>query len=263
LINDYGAAMEAAGMKAQLLQAAKEAGRQITPELTAQIDALANAYGAAAGESAKLAEGQDRVREAATEFANFGGSLVSGFIADLRQGETASEALANAVGKITDKLIDMAIQMLIVKPLMGIFGFSGGGLVSGDAWAGLRLASGGYVSGPGTSTSDSIPARLSDGEFVVNAAATRRHRALLEAVNDNRVAAFAGGGAVGNAPAFASAIGAPGVTVAPTINVNVEGGSRVRKLIRSLARRSRSKSSASSAAWLSQSFARPPAPATS
>lgn len=45
-------------------------------------------------------------------------------------------------------------------------------------------SSGGYVRGPGTATSDSILARLSDGEFVVNAAATRRYLALLHAIND-------------------------------------------------------------------------------
>lgn len=38
----------------------------------------------------------------------------------------------------------------------------------------LRFAVGGYVSGPGTSTSDSIPARLSNGEYVINAAAVSR-----------------------------------------------------------------------------------------
>lgn len=37
------------------------------------------------------------------------------------------------------------------------------------------MATGGYVSGPGSSTSDSIPARLSNGEFVVNAAAVRTY----------------------------------------------------------------------------------------
>lgn len=37
----------------------------------------------------------------------------------------------------------------------------------------LLRASGGYVSGPGTGTSDSIPARLSNGEFVMRAAAVR------------------------------------------------------------------------------------------
>jgi hypothetical protein len=37
----------------------------------------------------------------------------------------------------------------------------------------LFAAEGGFVSGPGTETSDSIPARLSDGEFVVKASAVR------------------------------------------------------------------------------------------
>jgi hypothetical protein len=35
-------------------------------------------------------------------------------------------------------------------------------------------ASGGYIRGPGSGTSDSIPARLSNGEYVINAASTRR-----------------------------------------------------------------------------------------
>lgn len=37
----------------------------------------------------------------------------------------------------------------------------------------VRFATGGYVRGPGSSTSDSIPARLSDGEFVLNARAVK------------------------------------------------------------------------------------------
>lgn len=59
------------------------------------------------------------------------------------------------------------------------------------------FATGGYVSGAGTGTSDSIMARLSDGEFVVNAAATKRNRALLEAINSNeRVSVASQGGSV-------------------------------------------------------------------
>src|SRR5690606_21962479 len=47
-----------------------------------------------------------------------------------------------------------------------------------------KFASGGLVTGPGTSTSDSIPARLSAGEFVVNAAAVKRLGVgFLQAVN--------------------------------------------------------------------------------
>ena len=50
----------------------------------------------------------------------------------------------------------------------------------------VRAASGGRITGPGTGTSDSIPALLSNGEFVVNAASTSRHLPLLESLNDNR-----------------------------------------------------------------------------
>lgn len=48
----------------------------------------------------------------------------------------------------------------------------------------VKLARGGYVSGPGTSTSDSIPAMLSNGEFVVNARATSMFPELLETINN-------------------------------------------------------------------------------
>lgn len=56
------------------------------------------------------------------------------------------------------------------------------------------FSTGGYVSGSGTGTSDSIPARLSNGEFVVNAQATKRNRALLEAINSNERVTVAGAG---------------------------------------------------------------------
>jgi hypothetical protein len=50
----------------------------------------------------------------------------------------------------------------------------------------MGMATGGLVTGPGTSTSDSIPTMLSNGEFVINAAATRQNRALLESINSGR-----------------------------------------------------------------------------
>jgi hypothetical protein len=45
-------------------------------------------------------------------------------------------------------------------------------------------ASGGIVTGAGTSTSDSIPALISNGEYVVNARATQGFLPLLNAIND-------------------------------------------------------------------------------
>lgn len=59
-----------------------------------------------------------------------------------------------------------------------------------------NAARGGYISGPGTSTSDSIPARLSNGEYVVRAAAVAKYgRSFLDAVNSGSLAAFKKGGA--------------------------------------------------------------------
>ena len=63
--------------------------------------------------------------------------------------------------------------------------------------AAAHFASGGYVSGPGTTTSDSIPARLSTGEYVINARATAEHHDLLDSINSNRrITKFASGGYV-------------------------------------------------------------------
>lgn len=60
-------------------------------------------------------------------------------------------------------------------------------------------ATGGYITGPGGPRSDSIMARLSNGEFVVNAAAASEHRGLLEAINGG-APGYALGGVVGRSP---------------------------------------------------------------
>ena len=57
----------------------------------------------------------------------------------------------------------------------------------------LKLATGGPVSGSGTGTSDSIPALLSNGEFVMNAKSSKMFRPVLEAMNARK---FGKGGAV-------------------------------------------------------------------
>lgn len=49
---------------------------------------------------------------------------------------------------------------------------------------GANFAQGGKVTGPGTGTSDSIPANLSNGEYVMTAKATRLFEPLLAAMND-------------------------------------------------------------------------------
>lgn len=53
-------------------------------------------------------------------------------------------------------------------------------------------ASGGWIFGPGGPRSDAIPAMLSNGEFVVNAASARRFGALLEIINRHGGRGFSG-----------------------------------------------------------------------
>ena len=111
----------------------------------------------------------------------------------------------------------------------GIFDMIKGGLGQAASWvSGLFLADGGFVSGPGTSTSDSIPAMLSNGEFVVNASATRQFAPLLHSINTGTFGKFADGGMVG-----ASMIAVPtAADIRPTgaqsssqqvVNLNITG----------------------------------------
>lgn len=85
----------------------------------------------------------------------------------------------------------------------------------------LGFADGGHVSGPGTSRSDSIPAMLSDGEFVVNANATRKHRAALEAINAGKAPMLASGGIVSR-NAFSN-------VYSPSLNISVAGSGNQRQ----------------------------------
>lgn len=199
LVNDYGYAVEYARTKQELLTAAQQAGIAVTPELEANIDMLARAYGNAVVESEKLAESQDRIRQAAEDFRNTAKDVTSGFISDLRSGKTAAEALAGALDKVADKMIDMALSNIFGTggsggfSLLSFLGFKGGGQIK-------AFAGGGKLRGPGTGTSDSMLIRASDGEYMVNAKATKKHLALLEAINSDRLPAFASGGLIGAAP---------------------------------------------------------------
>jgi TP901 family phage tail tape measure protein len=58
---------------------------------------------------------------------------------------------------------------------------SGGG--GGSYNTAIAAANGGWINGPGGPKADAIPAWLSNGEFVVNAAAASRFGALLEVIN--------------------------------------------------------------------------------
>lgn len=69
--------------------------------------------------------------------------------------------------------------------------------MAASKFATLGAATGGYIAGPGTGTSDSIPAFLSNGEYVLTAEAVQNvGLPLLDAMNSGRVGHFATGGLV-------------------------------------------------------------------
>lgn len=90
--------------------------------------------------------------------------------------KSAKDAFADFARSVISAINRIAAQKIAEELFGGLSKGGGGGLgglISGlFQWAGF--ASGGYVTGPGTSTSDSIPARLSAGEYVLRAEAVRR-----------------------------------------------------------------------------------------
>ena len=200
LVDDYGAALATAEAKQQLMNAAQKQNKAVTPEMSAQIDAAAEAYGRATAAAQQLQDKQDDVKRSAEDALGTARDVTKGLITDLASGKGGAEALSDALAKIGDAILDNVLDKLFtLKNFSGIFG----GLLGGNSAAALNssigftgvtttlgaflgLAGGGHVRGPGTSTSDDIPAMLSDGEFVVNADATRRNRAALEAINAGR-----------------------------------------------------------------------------
>lgn len=83
----------------------------------------------------------------------------------------------------------------------------GGNYASGGP---IGFPGGGPISGPGTGTSDSIPIMASNGEYMINARSTAKHRALVEAINADKLGSGQGVGGAGAAVAQGLAAGMTG-----------------------------------------------------
>ncbi len=165
----------------------------VEQELLRNRQALSGATAAQRNEVASLIT-QIEAQKTATVALSFaadtaGDALIDGLLGGKNAGEQLIKTLQRAVLEAT---------LLGKGPLAGFFGGGGGGGLVGTLFGGfLKKAGGGMIYGPGGPTDDRVPAMLSNGEFVVNAAATARNRALLEAVNGGGLPGFARGGAVG------------------------------------------------------------------
>src|SRR5574343_323478 len=111
--------------------------------------------------------------------ATFEDSLASGleefFVALADGSKNLSEAFEDMARSVVQSMVRMVAQLMAQRAMLAMMklfdGASGGSTAAaGAAAATLEAATGGYITGPGSGTSDSIPARLSNGEFVVRAA---------------------------------------------------------------------------------------------
>lgn len=178
------------------LQSWAESVPQTADEINESLEAVA------AGGLSSLADG---IADAIVNFKSFG------------------DVARSVLQMVLAEMIKLIVKMLIVKALKAVFGLADGGAVGGDSLGGAAASAaamagggrvgfptGGHVIGAGTATSDSIPAMLSNGEFVI------RKKAVdglgLQRLNDmnrtGRLPGYSEGGLVravspSNAPAHA------------------------------------------------------------
>lgn len=146
--------------------------------------------------------------------------------------------LARGFAQMAQQIIAELTRIMVMKAVMQIIGgfagaFGGGAQLGSGSLSGLGagsnvfnlpsgFASGGMVRGTGSSTSDSIAAMLSNGEFVMSAKAVKKWGVgFMERLNSGFQSAtpsFAGGGYVGATTNDYSS------SWAPTIIVNVPQG---------------------------------------
>lgn len=146
----------------------------------------------------------------------------SGAITDWITGaQSFGDAMKNILQQLIAQLIQAAIYATIVAACTG----GGGGFAA--RWKGAfgkGLATGGSVDGPGTGTSDSIPAMLSNGEYVLNAQAVDRLGVpFLNGLNTGRLRGFASGGLVGSGGAYNRpvSVGSSSSSTSNSITLNV------------------------------------------
>ena len=127
-------------------------------------------------------------------------SFADGIASAVANFQSLGDVARNILQQITQMLIRMVVQQLILKAFGSFIGLSTGGAVEGHAHGGpvLRRAGGGYISGPGGPTTDSIPIMASDGEYVIQSSAAKKigYRTLDYINRVGEMPHFAVGGAI-------------------------------------------------------------------
>lgn len=183
----------------RLVQLHQEAGDKIKGYLP-QLKEMATAPGEAGD---KIREMIRQLEEELGKLNQAGNELTQAFRDGLQSGIESSlmglakgtmnlrDAVKNLALTIINSMAQLAAQQLAQMATSSLMGASGG---MGGLMASVFAADGGQVRGPGSTTSDSIPAMLSDQEFVTRAAVVQQPGALdfLHAFNRHGMAAVEG-----------------------------------------------------------------------
>lgn len=138
---------------------------------------------------------------------------------------TGAKSFGDAMKSVLQQLISQLIQAALYATIVAACTGGGGGFAA--RWKGAfgkAFASGGPVAGPGTGTSDSVPAMLSNGEYVLNAQAVDRLGVpFLNGLNTGRLRGFASGGLVGSGGAYnrPASVGSSSSSTSSSITLNV------------------------------------------
>lgn len=175
----------------QLAVAAREAAAATgDPALVEQAEELAQRIGQISVSVDLASNSIANFRDQAEQSAQ---NNLTNFLADgIQQADNLKDAFRQLALSIVNDLKRIAAQAIATSVVRGLSGAFGGGA------AVPTNAAGGLLSGPGTGTSDSFLSWVSNGEYIVRAAAVARPgmRQHLDAINYGNLPKFATGGLV-------------------------------------------------------------------
>lgn len=142
-----------------------------------------------------------KTQEYCTQVGQSMGSAMADFI---KGNKSASQALADFARGLINNAISILSEWLGVFAIYSAFPTLASGMTPADmanktVFGIQKKAMGGYITGAGTGTSDSIPTMLSNGEYVLRSSAVDRIGiGTLNAMNAGAVPQFSEGGSVGD-----------------------------------------------------------------
>ncbi|MBD2694434.1 phage tail tape measure protein [Anabaena catenula] len=142
----------------RLIQEAKTRGDQQALTLLSQMSTLNESR--RQKELQQVADQYDQIKQLYATVKDSARDATQQFFEDIFTG---TRSLGDALNSLLTSILKAVAQMAAANITKSIF----------SSFGGAGFASGGYVSGPGTGTSDSIAARLSNGEFVMRAKAVK------------------------------------------------------------------------------------------